>query len=57
MAKNFHKELENLKKRILTLGAMAEDRVRMAVKAIETRDVIIADKIINTDYYNRIWFN
>lgn len=50
MAKHFHKELEKLKKRILSLGAMAEDRVRMAVNAIETRDAAIADKIINTDY-------
>ena len=50
MAKHFHKELEKLKKRILSLGAMAEDRVRMAVNAIETRDTVIADKIINTDY-------
>ena len=50
MAKHFHKELEKLKKRILSLGAMAEDRVRMAVKAIETRDTVIADKIVNTDY-------
>ena len=50
MAKHFHKELEKLKKRILSLGAMAEDRVRMAVKAIETRDSVIANKIINTEY-------
>ena len=50
MAKHFHKELEKLKKRILSLGAMAEDRVRMAIKAIETRDTVIADKIISTDY-------
>ena len=50
MAKHFHKELEKLKKRILSLGAMVEDRVRMAIKAIETRDSVIANKIINTDY-------
>ena len=50
MAKHFHRELEKLKKRILSLGAMAEDRVRMAVKAIETRDAGIADKIIKMDY-------
>jgi len=50
MAKYFHKELEKLKKRILSLGAMAEDRVRMAIKAIDTRDAVIADKIIRTDY-------
>ncbi len=29
---------------------MAEDRVRMAVKAIETRDTAIAEKIIDTDF-------
>ena len=50
MTKHFHNELEKLKKRILSLGAMAEDRVRMAIKAIETRDTVIADKIISTDY-------
>jgi phosphate transport system protein len=50
MAKHFFKALEKLKKRILSLGALTEDRVRMAVKAIETRDSLIADKIIITDY-------
>ena len=50
MTKHFHKELEKIKKRILSLGAMAEDRVRMAVKAIEIRDADIADKIIKMDY-------
>ena len=50
MTKRFHNELEKLKKRILSLGAMVEDRVRMAVKAIETRDTAIADKIIDRDY-------
>ena len=35
MAKHFHKELEKLKKKILSLGAMVEDRVRMAIKAID----------------------
>jgi phosphate transport system protein len=50
MTKHFHRELERLKKSILSLGAMAEDRVRMAIKAIETRDAGIADKIIKMDY-------
>ena len=50
MTKHFHKELEKIKKRILSLGAMAEDRVRMAIKAIDTRDTVIADKIVDTDY-------
>ena len=46
----FHQELEKIKKQILTLGAMAEERVRMAINAIETRDIGIADRIIKTDY-------
>lgn len=50
MAKHFHKELEKLKKRILSLGAIVESRVRMAIKAIETRDTVIAGKIIKQDY-------
>jgi phosphate transport system protein len=50
MTKHFHKELEKIKKRILSLGGIVEDRVRMSIKAIETRDTGIAKKIINGDY-------
>jgi phosphate transport system protein len=50
MPKHFHRELEKLKKRILSLGAMVEERVYMATKAIENRDSNLADKIINSDY-------
>jgi phosphate transport system protein len=50
MTKHFHKELEKIKKRILSLGGIVEDRVRMSIKAIETRDAGIAKKIINGDY-------
>ena len=50
MNKHFHKELEKIKKRILSLGSIVEDRVRMSIKAIETRDAGIARKIINGDY-------
>ena len=48
--KQFTKELENIKKRILALGAMVEDRVQMAIKAIDTNDSDLADKIIKSDY-------
>ena len=48
--KQFAKELENIKKRILALGAMAEERVQMAVKAIDTNDSDLAEKIIKSDY-------
>ena len=50
MAKHFQRELDQLKKRILALGAMAEYRVRMAVKAMENRDSELAKRIISTDY-------
>ena len=50
MTKHFHRELEKLKKRILTLGAMVEERVYMATKAIENNDSDLADKIITSDY-------
>ncbi|MEA1946472.1 MAG: phosphate signaling complex protein PhoU [Thermodesulfobacteriota bacterium] len=50
MTKHFHRELEKLKKRILALGAMVEERVYMATKAIENRDSNLADKIIKSDY-------
>ena len=48
--KQFTKELENIKKRILALGAMVEERVQMAIKAIDSNDAQLAEKIIKTDY-------
>ena len=48
--KQFTKELENIKKQILALGAMVEERVQMAIKAIDTNDSELAQKIIKIDY-------
>ena len=50
MAKHFFRELEKIKKRILSLGAMVEERVHTAIKALETRDAVAADKIIRSDH-------
>jgi phosphate transport system protein len=50
MAKHFFRELEKIKKRILSLGAMVEERVHMAIKALETRDGDAAKKIIISDH-------
>lgn len=50
MAKHFQKELESIKKKILSLGAMVEERLRLAVRAIEERDPQVADQIIQNDY-------
>jgi phosphate transport system protein len=48
--KHFSRELEKIKKQILSLGAMVEERVRMALQAVETNDGDLARKIIQTDY-------
>jgi len=50
MAKHFDRELEKLKKKILSLGAMVEERVYLAIKAIESRDPDLAQKIIRSDH-------
>jgi len=50
MTIRLQKELERLKKRILSLGTMVEERVRMAIRALELRDANLAEKIIRSDY-------
>ncbi len=50
MTIHFQRELEKIKKRILSLGAMVEERVRMVIKALETRDGDAAKKIIISDH-------
>jgi phosphate transport system protein len=44
-----HKEMETLKKRLLSLGAEVEERLDLAVKAIDTRDQQLAKQIIRGD--------
>ena len=50
MAKRFIKELNQVKKRILSLGSLVEERVRMAVSAVENKDARGAEEIIRNDY-------
>jgi phosphate transport system protein len=50
MPKRLQKELEKIKKSILALGAMVEDRLRMAIKAIESWDAGLAEEIVKKDY-------
>ncbi len=50
MAMHLQKELSKIKKSILTLGAIVEDRVRLAALAIETRDAELAKKVVNSDH-------
>ena len=50
MAIQFLRELEKIKKTLLSLGAMVEDRVQMAAAAIHERNADIAEQIIKLDY-------
>ena len=50
MTKHFRRELENIKKRILTLSSMVEERVQLAARAVENIDAELAQRIIRTDY-------
>ncbi|MFP4476750.1 MAG: phosphate signaling complex protein PhoU [Desulfatibacillaceae bacterium] len=50
MVVHLQRELEKLKKRILTLGAAAEGRVQLAVRAVETLDRDKARWIMKSDH-------
>jgi phosphate transport system protein len=45
----FQIELNQLKKRILSLGAMVEEHVDMAIKAVEKKDAALAKEVIKAD--------
>ena len=49
MTKHFRKELEKIKRQVLILGSMVEELVRLSAKAIENKDVELADQIIKQD--------
>ena len=49
MGRPIHTELDNIKKLILSLGAMVEERVRQATKALNNRDMDLAKKVIGSD--------
>ena len=44
------KELESIRKKLLALGAMVEDRFLNAVKAFEIGDTALCEQIIRSDY-------
>ncbi|MBN1106780.1 MAG: phosphate signaling complex protein PhoU [Deltaproteobacteria bacterium] len=50
MPKRLQRELEKTKKRVLSLCAIVEERVRMAKKAVETWNADLAQEIIKKDY-------
>ena len=50
MTKHFHRELEKIKKLILTLSTMVEEHVHKATEAIIQNDADLARQVIQTDY-------
>jgi phosphate transport system protein len=49
MPRTLQKEIDKLKKRILTLSALVEERVRIAVRSVDDRDHRLADRVIDGD--------
>jgi phosphate transport system protein len=50
MTKHFHRELEKIKKMILSLGALVEKQVQSAKEAIDEKDEALAQQIIKKDF-------
>ncbi len=50
MTGHLQKEIQKIKKEILSLGAMVEDRFKKAIYAIKTEDLSLAQRIIDTDF-------
>jgi phosphate transport system protein len=50
MTKHFHRELDKIKKQVLSLGTLVEERVRMTIRAMEEKDAALADHIIRSDH-------
>ena len=47
---HFHREIDNLKKTILKMGTLAEDRLRRACALLETSDEDLAQALIREDW-------
>jgi len=47
--RHFQEELDDLKARLLEMGGLAEDRVRLAVRALTDRDHALVDRVLTND--------
>ena len=47
--RHFQDELEQLKARLLEMGGLAEDRLRLAVRALTERDLTLVDRVLTGD--------
>jgi phosphate transport system protein len=49
MAKHLQREIENLKKKILYLSTIVEERVLLAVRSVEKKDASMARRVVDED--------
>src|SRR5512138_946418 len=49
MVHYWEREIENLKKLVLSLGALVEEQIRHAMLALERRDAALANEVIQKD--------
>ncbi len=49
MQRHFDEELAELKQKILRMGALVEEQIQQAAKALVERDVILAQQVIDND--------
>jgi phosphate transport system protein len=49
MRMRLQRDIDKIKKRVISLGALVEERFRMATKSIEYRDATLAKKVIEGD--------
>ncbi len=49
MQRHFDEELTELKQKILRMGALVEDQLQQATKALVDRDVVLAQQVIDND--------
>jgi phosphate transport system protein len=47
--RHFQEELDDLKARLLEMGGLAEDRVRLAVRALVDRDHALVERVLTND--------
>src|SRR5436190_219409 len=46
---HFQQQLETLKERLLAMGGLAEERVRLAMQGLVERDAVLIDEVLNGD--------
>src|SRR4026208_1690974 len=49
VVQHFQEELEQLKRRLLEMGGLAEENVRLAVKGLVDRDHVLIDRVLLGD--------